>query len=472
MKILIVEDDEEYIQNIRTTLSSIRSDIDFSYAKSRNSAMDSIGSNFYDLMILDLKIPTIDGALDDEPEHGYAIFEFARENSPGTPLFVLTGSPAESFIEKLQENINQVDIWGGGQLPTSRFLPKHKYGSKFKELVTPYLEGYGKLLDVELQGGDERLSIVDNRILRIFSSKSKAVKCVIRILSGGLSGAKVIRLTLTNHTGANILEAVAKIGLAADVASESTRFDAHVARLEGRATPRKLGLIEYGSGGYSGIFYSMAIGYELDAFKLAILNDEKSAIVVKEILSLTKPWRSGLPETRKDVRSLRRLAITDQKLAETLPSFPFNWIEEFESRLLQTKFGYCHGDLHGMNVLASPDGYPILIDYGDVGDSAASWDAVTLELSLFFHPDGPLRESDWPTLEQAQNWGNLEDYLQNCPYPIFIRSCREWATEVAAGHREVAACAFSYLVRQTKYTKNRERIFMLMIGAKNLFEKG
>jgi CheY-like chemotaxis protein len=472
MKILIVEDDFEYVKNIQATLCSIRDDIEFSFAENRNAAIESIDKNFYDLMVLDLKIPTDVGELDEEPEHGYAVFEFARRRAPGTPLFVLTGSPAESFIEKLQENISQVDIWGSGQLPSTRFLAKHKYGSKFKEMITPYLDGYGKLMDVELQGGDGLLSIVDNRILRIFSSKQRAVKCVVRILSGGLSGAKVVRLTLTNDTGAHILEGVAKIGLAPEVASESQRFDTHVIRLAGGATPRKLALVEYGAADSSGIFYSMAVGYESDAFKLAILNDKRSSNVVKEIKALTDPWRSGLPEARKEIRSLRRLAISDKKLEESEPSFPFDWILQFEGRQIQTRYGCCHGDLHGMNVLASPEGDPILIDYGDVGDTAASWDPVTLELSLLFHPEGPLRGSPWPTADQAQRWGELDVYLVNCPYPIFVRSCREWAIEVAAGHREVAACAYSYLVRQTKYTKDRDLIFSLMAGAKNLFDIG
>jgi len=471
MKILIVEDDSEYLKNIQETLAGIRDDIEFTLATNRNSAIDCISENFYDLIVLDLKIPTVLGGLDEEPEHGYAVFEFARQRAPGTPLFVLTGSPAESFIEKLQENTTQVDIWGSGQLASSRFLAKHKY-AKFKEIISPYLEGFGKLLDVELQGGDDRLSIVDDRILRIFSSKQKAAKCVIRILSGGLSGAKVVRITLTNETGAHILEGVAKIGLAPEVASESQRFDAHVIRLEGRATPRKLALIEYGGGDSSGIFYSMAVGYESDAFKIAVLNDEKSASVVKEIKSLTDPWRAGVPEARKDVKSLRRFAISDEKLEASEPSFPYDWIPQFESRLLQTRYACCHGDLHGMNVLASFDGNPLLIDYGDVGVTAASWDPVTLELSLLFHPDAPLRESNWPTDNQAQQWGELDVYLENCPYPIFVRACREWAMEVAAGHREVAACAYSYLVRQTKYTKERERIFALIVGAKNLFDRG
>jgi hypothetical protein len=48
----------------------------------------------------------------------------------------------------------------------------------------------------------------------------------------------------------------------------------------------------------------------------------------------------------------------------------------------------------------------VIIDYGEVGEGTASLDPVTLELSLLFHPKGPLRPSGaafgaWPTEAQA-----------------------------------------------------------------------
>ena len=51
--------------------------------------------------------------------------------------------------------------------------------------------------------------------------------------------------------------------------------------------------------------------------------------------------------------------------------------------------------------------------------------------------------------------------------PEFIRTCREWAEEIAAGRREIAACAYTYLLRQLKYDDtNKARILALLEGAR------
>jgi CheY-like chemotaxis protein len=473
MKILVVEDDAQYVRNIQFQLSSIRGDIRYTFARSLTSAETMLRNGFYDLIILDLKIPTSDELLDAEPEHGHLAFEHARHYAPGTPVVVLTGSSAEPFLDKLLENTNQVDLWGNGKLRNVYFLPKHKFGSSFAQAVSPYISGYSAIMDVELQGELEEIGEKDSRLIRIFCNGKKAVKCSMMMLSGGLSGAKVIRLSLTDASGAPLFEAVAKIGSKDDVSSESARFDNHIVRLNGAATPRKLALIEYGAGERFGVFYSLAAGHETNAFALALVDDDVSESVVFKIRDLTQPWREGVPESRKLVHEIRLHALSDEKLFQFRDKIPLPWIEEFEQRRVQIKVGCCHGDLHGFNVLATRDGSPILIDYGDVGHASASWDAVTLELSLIFHKDGPLHRSEWPSLTQARQWGNLDIYLVGCPVPKFIRACRFWAYDASAGGREVAACAYAYLMRQMKYEDtDNEKAFALMEGAKALFEMG
>nr|BFE94182.1 hypothetical protein GCM10020185_47180 [Pseudomonas brassicacearum subsp. brassicacearum] len=82
------------------------------------------------------------------------------------------------------------------------------------------------------------------------------------------------------------------------------------------------------------------------------------------------------------------------------------WIENFEENLIQVNWGCTHSDLHGYNVLVSETRAPILIDYGDVAESACSVDPITLELSsIFFHVNGPFKDGDWPSEETALLWG-------------------------------------------------------------------
>jgi hypothetical protein len=105
----------------------------------------------------------------------------------------------------------------------------------------------------------------------------------------------------------------------------------------------------------------------------------------------------------------------------------------------------------------------------DVGKGAASYDPITLELSHFFHPNGPFRQSVWPNPEQARAWGT-DGYLTDCPIPEPFQAFRRWAKDVCAGHREIAASAYAYLVRQLKYPDtNKGRALDLLTGVRRFF---
>jgi hypothetical protein len=116
------------------------------------------------------------------------------------------------------------------------------------------------------------------------------------------------------------------------------------------------------------------------------------------------------------------------------------------------------------------NGSAVLIDYGDVAEGPASLDPVTLELSVLFCPQTiPLM--GWPAHEQAQRWGNTDVFLDGCPAAEFIRACRAWAFEVSAGQREVAAVAYSYLMRQLKYPDtDKELVLALLDGVRRYYE--
>ena len=95
---------------------------------------------------------------------------------------------------------------------------------------------------------------------------------------------------------------------------------------------------------------------------------------------------------------------------------------------------------------------------------------VMLELSLLFHPQR-LDMGGWPSIEQARQWGSLEAYLDGCPAAEFIRECRGWAARVSAGNREIAASAYSYLVRQLKYDDtNKDLALALLQGVKSFYD--
>jgi CheY-like chemotaxis protein len=468
--VLIVEDDTDFVDAVTRVITGLPGTSEITVATSRDAAYDHLSNRFFDLIVLDLKIPTIDSALDANPLHGHAVFGRACTIAPGTPILVLTGSPAEDFIPDLLAKKAEVDVWGEGKtIGTVMFLRKGKF-DEATSVVAPILAAVNALTDVELDKGQVELTTEDDRLVRIFVRRSKAVRGVLTQLGGGLSGAKVVRLRVTNNAGVRIHDAVAKLGSHAEVRDETQRFDNFVSRLNQDATPRKLATLEFGARAKAGVFYGLAEGFDTSAFEICQQSDGRAEAAIKAVEALTKRWVDGVPQTRQTIGSIRRRLLSDADLAALRNQFDLAWTVEFEAHEIQVHWACVHGDLHGSNILLSPQVAAVLIDYGDVGDGPACLDPITLEMSLLFHPQKPLQQSNWPSLEQAAHWGDLTQYLVGCPAGSFVSECRGWATRVAAGNREIAGSAYAYLIRQLKYQDtNKDLILALLAGVRSFY---
>ena len=211
LHVLLVEDDDDFVDELRETIAALPGDSNIRVAGSRDQAYEMLDDDFLDLVILDLKIPTVSGGLDADPEHGHAVFTRIRTVAPGTPIFVLTGSPAEDFIPALLSNQQQIDIWSeGGMTGTILFLRKLDF-DQCPEKLTPVAEAIERLSDVELDRGGMNLSLAEDRLIRIFARKFQGVRCVVSGLGGGLSGTRVIRLRVTDSQGVQVHDAVANL---------------------------------------------------------------------------------------------------------------------------------------------------------------------------------------------------------------------------------------------------------------------
>jgi len=464
MFVLVVEDKRDFVDGILSMLAEMPGPPDVKIASSRDGAYALLESEFFDLMILDLRIPTQDGGFDDTPQHGHAVFARARSVAPGMPILVLTGSPVEDFVETLLQQKQDVDIWGQGKrVMTVDILRKYEF-EKCPARLQPIAAAIHALSEVELHRGGVNLTIEDDRLIRIFARRFGGTRCVISRLGGGYSGALVLRIRVTDAGGARVHDAVAKLGSPSDVADECDRFDRLVSRLDAHATPRKLATLEHGARAKAAIFYGLADGFEQTAFESATGAAVHVNTVILSIEAATARWLEDVAESRRTILEIRRRLLSDDDQAKVVQEFSLDWANGFEAHQIQTKWSCVHGDMHGSNILVAVDGRVVLIDYGDVGEGPASLDPVTLELSLLFHPQRSQEQFGWPSADQAGHWGNLDMYLEGCPFGSFIRECRQWALRVAAGEREVAASAYSYLLRQLKYKDTNKNLVLALLG--------
>jgi hypothetical protein len=375
---------------------------------------------------------------------------------------VLTGSPVEDFIPAMLQQKQQVDIWSEGwKVGSVDFLRKYKIDECSGKLAL-IAAAVHALSEVELDRGGIHLAVQEDRLIRIFAKRFCGAHCTVSRLSGGVSGAKVVRLRITDSGGGRIHDAVAKLGSLDDIRDEATRFDNHVSRLDPGATPRKLATLEFGAGAVAGVFYGLAAAYDASAFDIALHQDGRAARAVRSIEAVTFPWRAGVPQTRRTIAAVRRRLLSDEEMARSILSYGITWATDFEANRIQTHWTCTHGDLHGSNVLLSTEQSAVVIDYGDVAEGPATLDPITLELSLIFHPQRPLL-NPWPSIEQAVQWGVLNVYLEGCPVAEFVRECRAWASRVGAGQREIAASAYSYLVRQLKYQDTNKMVALALL---------
>jgi CheY-like chemotaxis protein len=380
---LIVEDDDEFASALEAMIAAMPGQALLTVAKSRAAACAFLDTQFFDFAVLDLKIPTQDGGLDADPEHGKYVFHHARNASPGIKLLVLTGSPSDDFIADLLAQKHDSDIWAEGEIiSTVEFLKKIDF-DKAPDLISKVKAAILSLDQIELAVERVNLETAEDRLVRIFAKRFGAKRCIVAPIGEGKSGAKPLRLQMFDGTGTPIRQSFAKLGPVAKVQDEAARHDAHVVLLDGAATPRKLAMLEYGASKTAGIFYQLADGYTESMFDVLGTDPARAAFVLSAVSQCVGQWTKGSAETRHSIAQIRSCWVRDQKAAELHADYKLNWAAEFEARAVQARWRCVHGDLHGGNILISTDNGSVLIDYGDVQYSAVSYDPVSLELKHF-----------------------------------------------------------------------------------------
>lgn len=455
MRLLFIEDDISFAKTFLEALRELESSINCTTARSKSSAVVALEHSEYDLIICDLSLPSVDDALDEDPAHGVHLYQHARRKHPGTPVYLLTGHGEENidFVTEALVEAPKEDIFG---VQVHSALTDFIRKARLDDCITKILDFSNALraLDgIEVDGMQGDLSPYERRLLRIFARRHSGAIIKVSPLSGGLSSSKTLRVGVRDAQFRKTANTVAKIGPFEAVEDELRRYRRHVAPLLGPGSfTTYAGEVRAGAGQRAGVFYTLAEEYRSNLFDILSRSEDEAIEVLERIVELEHPWTSSQASEWVMVEKLRQKLMDDDSFANhSGPLRSRVAVDRVERAQVLVKRSPQHGDLHGLNVLVSDDKRPVLIDYGDVGVWCSSYDMLVLELSVLFHPAAQHLRGDWPSVATARNWDDLDIYCDKCPFPLFIRACREHAIRFAAGRRELMANAYAYSVRQLKY---------------------
>jgi len=449
VRVLIVEDAPQNLSELEREVLSRFPAGTIDLARSRDAALARLDRQSYDLVILDRRIPTADGVLDDDVAHGEAIFAAVREDHGCTPVVFWTAFPDEEFYATLLEGQEKHDYWGTGPQPSITVVSK----SRFDLLVAKLEELRDSLTALDAVEIQQRPGVVldfstqERRLLRIATKRLTGTAIEVAEIRGGLSGTRVVRASVMQ--GARPLyRTVGKIGGIVSLRSELERSQKFL-RLGPGAAPNIVCQQLAGAGDQGCLLYQLAAGHEQSLFEM--LRQANGQQMANDVRALMRGWSEPAREYKGTIRDLRRQLTEDDVFARVRELMTDVDLEAFEAQQVTWHGSCCHGDLHGENILVNQDGRPMLIDAGEIDDLPAAVDPITLELSLAFHPAAARIGVNWPTIGAAARWGDLEAYVEDCTHKAFVRACREWAFDVARGNRAMYAVAYAYVLRQFKY---------------------
>lgn len=473
-RMLIIEDEEEISTLIREVMIKFNPKVDIVIASNKFDAITIIENEgeFFDLISLDLQIPTNVGLMDKAAEHGLSILPIAQEYLPGTPIVMLTGTSTVQMINDFLQFSNTIDIWQNGIKSSSIQHFDKSQLNKYIECVQKMCNSTLNLFNVELNyQGNDLLPIEYDRLIRIFTLRLKGVRVNVKKVSGGLSSSKVYSLAIFDSNGNLSYQTIAKCGDSIEIREDSSNYMTFIHRLNESVTPRKLDHIKYGAKCKSGVFYGFAEQYTYSYFQTSLTNLNNTEIRTS-IKDLTKEWQLAGTVKTTDIKYIRKKLVSDEIAFKLWKDYDLKWAEEFENNQIQIKEGICHCDLHGENILINIDNKSsTLIDYGDIKEISMTIDPLTLECSFLFHPNG-IDNKMWATLEEdIENWQNIDEYIKNSPIKDEIIFCREWLNSVKIANREVGASLYSYALRQLKYDNTNKKIALKLLNvAKNIIE--
>lgn len=467
MRLLLVEDQPEHVALLQGELEDAGVVAEIDVAASRGAAERMLAQEGrYDVIVCDLRIPTEDGELDSDVEHGLGAFGHARRVSPGTPIIVLSAHSNNDVSEMLLDQGDRQDPFGStSTFPMVDFVQKHKLEKCAKKLAAA-AKAVAELKTIEVSEGANpiNLSADDRRLIKVFARRRGGAVAKVSSLKAGFSGARVYRVRVEDSQGGFRSSVLAKLTGLRWIADEEDRYLQHVASALPHGSFTLLAdKVVVGAHAEGGLFYTLLEDYDRNLFDVLEADPSEAAAVVYDLSQRLSRWRQGAVASATTVGDVRRSLLPDSTIQEleAYTDRADHW-DAVEQTPIQTRTCSEHRDLHGENVLINAKGEAVLIDFGSAGAGCASLDPVTLELSSFLHPESPAPPA-WLDVAAARAWPDLGAYTGGQERAAFASACRTWASDSAAGYNEVCAIAYSYAFRQLQYRNDRSGLALAVV---------
>ena len=321
MHVLLVEDEEAAIRQIRSRLETSCGAV-VEVARSRDAAVHILhGDHDFDLIICDLKIPTIDSSLDAAVDHGLLVYDVASTNHPGTFCVFFSGYANLDNVGSRLARGPSVDVFGTGeQVAIVDVLPKSKQ-PEFLALATMLNTRLAELNEIQIVDVDLALtSEFKTRTLQIYARQLSGTRVIASKL-GGLSGATVLRVEILDDSEASVGHVVGKVDLLPNIEDELARYHQYVAPVLRVGSFAPLAReIRHGCGRFGAAFYTLVANGYSDLFELADRDGSSCIRAVERLRDSHQEWRGEIGTERLPVGSIREAWISDEEFAPWIDS--------------------------------------------------------------------------------------------------------------------------------------------------------
>lgn len=458
--VLVVEDDDRIVVELRRWVADAALDCAVEVVGDRDSAVDALNSDrHYDLVVCDLRIPPSAGSLDASESFGIEVHEVARARRPGTPCLFFTGHADETDVYDQIARGPTEDLFGSrSAFPLVQLVRKIDF-EKAKSYIETMAQEWRSTsgVTVAVTSGDP-FSQLELRPLQIFARRNDGVLVEVEPLRG-LSGARAFRARIVGPGGQRRASVFGKVAPLDDLLDEERNLARYAAAHLGPSViPTLSDRVVAGAGILGGLFFALADRFGASLFRLIDDIDGPAADALVKVRQATEPWTLGAISRRVAIGDLRRRRVPDsvfERYGELLGALPW---AELEDRTIELAIGPQHGDLHGDNVLVDNETNVMLIDFAETGEHPLGIDPVILETSLMFHRDRPTKLANWPSVDEAQEWRDIDRFAMTSPCPTFVRACRDWGLQSPNGELGVAVLTYVDAVRQLKYPDTRKDV--------------